>query len=178
MPGESSSESGHPYGRMHVTEPVRATIPVQNGARLSWDPWIERFPPFLLPTRIWRERSARELWKWSSRSVDIRTSGFALVAGVVRTFAFAAKKVRTFAQCFLHSGARLVWLHGSRWHKTAALFRSEEHFLPALLLKLVVALVLRRRLAFACVENGFAYDWFCRHHGSYWRRFKQCWLSV
>ena len=25
---------------MHVTEPVRATIPVQNGARLSWDPWI------------------------------------------------------------------------------------------------------------------------------------------
>ena len=25
---------------MHVTEPVRATIPVQNGARLSWDSWI------------------------------------------------------------------------------------------------------------------------------------------
>ena len=40
MPGESSSETGNPYGRMHVTEPVRATIPVQNGARLSWDPWI------------------------------------------------------------------------------------------------------------------------------------------
>ena len=37
MPGESSSESGNPYGRMHVTEPVRATIPVQNGTRLSWD---------------------------------------------------------------------------------------------------------------------------------------------
>ena len=41
MPGESSSETGNPYGRMHVTEPVRATIPVQNGAWLSWDPWIE-----------------------------------------------------------------------------------------------------------------------------------------
>ena len=40
MPGESSSETENPYGRMHVTEPVRATIPVQNGARLSWDPWI------------------------------------------------------------------------------------------------------------------------------------------
>ena len=37
MPGESSSETENPYGRMHVTEPVRATIPVQNGARLSWD---------------------------------------------------------------------------------------------------------------------------------------------
>ena len=61
----------------------------------------------------------------------------------------------------------LVWLHASRWHKTAALLTSEEHFLPALLLKLVVALVLLRRLAFACVENGFAYHWFCRHHGSY-----------
>ena len=41
MPGESSSETGNPYGRMHVTEPVRATIPVQNGARLSWDRSIE-----------------------------------------------------------------------------------------------------------------------------------------
>ena len=40
VPGESSSETENPYGRMHVTEPVRATIPVQNGARLSWDPWI------------------------------------------------------------------------------------------------------------------------------------------
>ena len=40
MPGESSSETENPDGRMHVTEPVRATIPVQNGARLSWDPWI------------------------------------------------------------------------------------------------------------------------------------------
>ena len=62
MPGESSSETENPYGRiegreentdveerekerergsnlrMHVTEPVRATIPVQDGARLSWDP--------------------------------------------------------------------------------------------------------------------------------------------
>ena len=37
MPGESSSETENPYGRMHVTEPVRETIPVQNGARLSWD---------------------------------------------------------------------------------------------------------------------------------------------
>ena len=35
MPGESSSETENPYGRMHVTEPVRATIPVQNGARLG-----------------------------------------------------------------------------------------------------------------------------------------------
>ena len=42
MPGESSSETGNPYGRMHVTEPVRATTPVQNGARLSWDPWIHQ----------------------------------------------------------------------------------------------------------------------------------------
>ena len=42
MPGESSSETGNPYGRMHVTEPVRATIPVQNGARLSWDRSIEK----------------------------------------------------------------------------------------------------------------------------------------
>ena len=41
MPGESSSETENPYGRMHVTEPVRATIPVQSGARLSWDPWID-----------------------------------------------------------------------------------------------------------------------------------------
>ena len=40
MPGESSSENENPYGRMYVTEPVRATIPVQNGARLSWDPWM------------------------------------------------------------------------------------------------------------------------------------------
>ena len=44
VPGESSSETENPYGRMHVTEPVRATIAVQNGARLSWDPWIrDRF---------------------------------------------------------------------------------------------------------------------------------------
>ena len=42
MPGESSSETGNPYGRMHVTEPVRATIPVQNGARLSWDRSIDK----------------------------------------------------------------------------------------------------------------------------------------
>ena len=42
MPGESSSETRNPYGRMHVTEPVSATIPVQNGARLSWDPWIAK----------------------------------------------------------------------------------------------------------------------------------------
>ena len=26
MPGESSSETENPYGRMHVTEPVRATL--------------------------------------------------------------------------------------------------------------------------------------------------------
>ena len=40
MPGESSSETENPYGRMHVTEPVRATIPVQIGARLSWDRYM------------------------------------------------------------------------------------------------------------------------------------------
>ena len=41
--GESSTKTGNPYGRMHVTEPVRATIPVQNGARLSWDRSIVKF---------------------------------------------------------------------------------------------------------------------------------------
>ena len=37
---------------MHVTEPVRATIPVQNGARLSWDRSIdiESFLPWLHAT--------------------------------------------------------------------------------------------------------------------------------
>ena len=43
MPGENSSETENPYGRMHVTELVRATIPVQNGARLSWDRSIAIF---------------------------------------------------------------------------------------------------------------------------------------
>ena len=43
MPGESSSETENPYSRMPVTrEPLRATIPVQNGARLSWDRWIAK----------------------------------------------------------------------------------------------------------------------------------------
>ena len=37
VPGGSSSETENPYSRMPVTEPLRATIPVQNGARLSWD---------------------------------------------------------------------------------------------------------------------------------------------
>ena len=39
-PGESSSETESPYSRMPVTKQLRATIPVQNGARLSWDRWI------------------------------------------------------------------------------------------------------------------------------------------
>ena len=51
MPGESSSETENPYGRMHVTEPVRATIPVQNGARLSWDPG--KFEFILAITTSW-----------------------------------------------------------------------------------------------------------------------------
>ena len=55
MPGESSSETENPYGRMYVTEPVRATIPVQNGARLSWDPWI--FPHY----GVWPERASLSL---------------------------------------------------------------------------------------------------------------------
>ena len=33
---------------MHVTEPVRATIPVQNGARLSWDRSITKAPVIVL----------------------------------------------------------------------------------------------------------------------------------
>ena len=42
MSGESSSETENPYSRMPVTKPLHATMPVQNGARLSWDPWISK----------------------------------------------------------------------------------------------------------------------------------------
>ena len=38
--GENSLETENPFSCMPVIKPLRATIPVQNGTRLSWNRWI------------------------------------------------------------------------------------------------------------------------------------------
>ena len=52
VPGGSSLETEYPYSRMPVTETLGETIPVQNGARLSWDRSNVRIPTGLLAPPI------------------------------------------------------------------------------------------------------------------------------
>ena len=64
---------------MHVTEPVRATIPVQNGGRLSWDRSIGR--NIALWQNLWVEVGRFERRSSSARARRLRSAAVSINSG-------------------------------------------------------------------------------------------------